>query len=310
MKKIILTLLLFVVNINQFIAQEIDSLAMYYEQVENSMKYQTGKIDFSLQNATLSIPNGYKFLDAEQTQFVLTDLWGNMEDTTVLGAILPEDVKITDDNCWMFVISYNDAGYVNDDDANDIDYDDLLKELKQDVDTENKQRLELGYNKVELVGWASKPFYDEKAKVLHWAKEIKFEGNENNTLNYDLRVLGRKGLFNLSAVAGIDQLGIVKKSIPSIITSVNFNEGARYEDFDSSTDSVAAWTIGGLVAGKVLAKTGFFALIAKFGKVIILGLLGLVGTFRKFLFGNKDQKVSKKDETVALEENTEEKDSL
>ena len=71
-------------------------------------------------------------------------------------------------------------------------------------------------------------------------------------------------MFNLSAVAGIDQLNEVKESIPLITKSVVYNEGSRYADFDSSTDNVAAWTIGGLVAGKLLAKTGFFAILAKF----------------------------------------------
>ena len=45
-------------------------------------------------------------------------------------------------------------------------------------------------------------------------------------------------------------------------------------DFDSKIDNVAAWTIGGLVAGKVLAKAGFFAIILKFIKPLLLLLFG------------------------------------
>ena len=55
-------------------------------------------------------------------------------------------------------------------------------------------------------------------------------------------------------------------------------------------DEVAAWTIGGLVAGKVLAKVGFLAIIAKFGKVIFLGIAGLFGGITKFFSRNKGQK--------------------
>ena len=53
-------------------------------------------------------------------------------------------------------------------------------------------------------------------------------------------------------------------------------DGNRYADFDSNVDEVAAWTIGGLVAGKVLAKAGFFAFVLKFIKPILL-LLGAGG---------------------------------
>jgi hypothetical protein len=61
-----------------------------------------------------------------------------------------------------------------------------------------------------------------------------------------------------------------------VLNIVQFNEGFRYADFDSKVDDVAAWTIGGLVAGKVLAKAGLFALLAKFGGKILL-VLGAAG---------------------------------
>lgn len=286
-------------------AQESDTLVMYYEKIENSLKYQTGKIEFPTGNANLNVPKGFKYLDAKQTHYVLEDLWGNPKDESVLGSLVPDGKGVTYGNSWIFVISYQEDGFVKDDDANDIDYDDLLKDMKEDTQKENAERAKLGYSTAELVGWASKPYYDEKLKVLHWAKEIKFGQDSTNTLNYDLRVLGRKGMFQISAVSNMRELHEVKSSIPNILSSVQFNEGSKYSDFDSSTDNVAAWTIGGLVAGKVLAKVGFFAVIAKFGKVIFFGLLAAFAGVKKFFFGNKNQVVSKpKVEEDIAEENT------
>ncbi len=46
----------------------------------------------------------------------------------------------------MFVISYQGDGYVKDDDAGDIDYDDLLKTMKEDTDAENTERKKGGYD--------------------------------------------------------------------------------------------------------------------------------------------------------------------
>jgi uncharacterized membrane-anchored protein len=234
----------------------------------------------------------------------LTDLWGNPENKTVLGALVPDGKGVTNTNSWMFVISYQGDGYVKDDDANDIDYDDLLKTMQEDTKTENEERKKGGYSEVELVGWASKPYYDGDLKVLHLAKELKFGKDKLNTLNYDLRVLGRKGMYNISAVAGMNELAEVKASIPGILKSVEFDKGNKYLDFDADTDTVAAWTIGGLVAGKVLAKVGFFAIIAKFGKIIFLGLVAAFAGFKKFLFGKKDQVLTKPKEDELLEETT------
>lgn len=290
MKKTLLLILTFLVNLITFGQNE---KLLDFEKIEASMKYEHGKIPFVTQKATLNVPKGFKFLDAKQTQYVLKDLWGNPEDTSILGALLPENNGVTFSNSWMFVITYQEDGHVEDDDANDINYDDLLKEMKKDTNEANTERKKAGYPAITLVGWASKPYYDNNLKVLHWAKELRFGNDKESTLNYDLRVLGRTGMFNVSAVAAINQLNEVKTTIPSVINSIQFNEGSKYSDFDSSTDNVAAWTIGGLVAGKVLAKAGFFAVIAKFGKAIILAIIAAFAGIKKFLFGKKEHEVSR-----------------
>lgn len=305
MKKPLLFLFLMTVFSPKLIAQKNDTIAAYYEKIEKSFNYESGKITLSEGEGTLNIPKGFKFLNAAQTQDILSNLWGNPEDKNVLGSLVPDGKGVTHSNSWMFVISYQGDGFVKDDDANDIDYDDLLKTMKEDFVAENEERKKGGYPEVELIGWASKPYYDNNLKVLHWAKELKFGNDEAHTLNYDLRVLGRKGMYNISAVAGMDQLAEVKASIPGILKSVEFNDGHKYLDFDADTDTVAAWTIGGLVAGKVLAKVGFFAIIAKFGKIIFLAIAAGFAAIRKFLFGKKDQVVSRpqEEETALLEEN-------
>ncbi|MEI9946724.1 MAG: DUF2167 domain-containing protein [Chitinophagaceae bacterium] len=56
-----------------------------------------------------------------------------------------------------------------------------------------------------------------------------------------------------------------------------FTDGNRYADFNDNTDKVAAYTVGGLVAGKILLKIGFFA---KFWKLILLAIAGIGGFHR------------------------------
>jgi uncharacterized membrane-anchored protein len=303
MKRILLSLFLFVIFIPKIMAQA-DTTAANYDKIEQSLKYETGKITLTEGEGILNVPKGFKFLNGEQTQHVLTDLWGNPEDKTVLGSLVPDGKGVTHSNSWMFVISYQGDGFVKDDDANDIDYDDLLKTMQEDMKVANEERKKGGYAEVQLIGWASKPYYDANLKVLHWAKELKFGKDKVNTLNYDLRVLGRKGMYNISAVANMGELAEVKASIPGILKSVEFNDGHKYLDFDADTDTVAAWTIGGLVAGKVLAKVGFFAILAKFGKVIVIGLIAAFAAVKKFFFGKKEQVMTRPKEEEELVEET------
>ena len=64
----------------------------------------------------------------------------------------------------------------------------------------------------------------------------------------------------------------------------------------ADTDKVAEYGIGALVAGGILAKTGFFSLVGKFllaaWKFILIGIIALWGTIKKFFGGKKKEKDS------------------
>jgi uncharacterized membrane-anchored protein len=276
MKKILLTAMLLLSMCIAF-AQEVDSTQMFIDAVESNMKYQTGQITLGDSIANIQVPAGFKYLDAEQSNYVLEDLWGNPEDPSVLGMLFPETSGVLNDGAWGFIITYEQMGFVEDDDADDIDYDDLLEEMQTDTETSNVDRKEAGYDPITLVGWAAKPFYDEKNKVLHWAKELKFGEAEFSTLNYNVRVLGRKGVLVLNAVASMDQLPEVTETIAPVLSAVTFTDGNKYSDFDPEVDEIAAWTVGGLVAGKVLAKAGILAFFLKYIKLIGIGIAALCG---------------------------------
>ena len=276
----------FFISINVF-SQEVDSSQYFINQIEQSLKYTTGIIELEQGNASVNVPKGFRFLDRDQSIYVLTELWGNPADSSILGMLVPDSMGVLDLGSWVFTISYDEMGYVKDDDAADIDYADLLKEQQKEFADANPERIKLGYQPIEFIGWASSPYYDKNKKILHWAKELKFGEDSLNTLNYNLRVLGRKGVFMLNAIATMENLEDVKSNIDVIIESVKFKEGSQYSDFNPDIDEVAAWTIGGLVAGKILAKVGFLAIFLKFWKLIAIALVAGGGTIWKFITGRR-----------------------
>lgn len=118
---------------------------------------------------------------------------------------------------------------------------------------------------------------------MHWAKNLHFGDEENNTLNYDVRVLGRKGVLSLNAVASMNELPLVQQNIDKVLAMAEFTDGNRYADFsESNGDKIAAYGIGGLVAGKILLKVGFFA---KFLKIIVAGVMAAFYGIRKLITG-------------------------
>jgi uncharacterized membrane-anchored protein len=266
-----------------------EEIAKIVDSINNSFTFKTGVIDLNNGTAKLTIPKGYKYLDPEQSAVVLTDYWENPPNET-LGLLFPENsFPIGETLTYAVEITYSEDGFIDDDDAKDIDYDDLEKEIKNDTKLASKERVKMGYETIDFVGWASDPYYDENNKKLHWAQEFKFGSYEENTLNYNIRVLGRKGYLNLNVIGDMDVLPLVKNDVNQILSSVEFNKGFKYSEFNPDVDEVAAYGIGGLIAGKVLAKAGFFALILKFWKFIAIGAVALFAGFKKRIFGSKEE---------------------
>jgi uncharacterized membrane-anchored protein len=277
----------------------------FVDSVRKAEKFETGLIHLPGGKVDIQIPEGFKFLNKEQSIYVLTTLWGNPPENVknILGMIFPADTDPFTDGSYSFVVEFEEMGYVKDDDAEKIDYKEMLKNIQADEKATNEERTKNGYSTIHVVGWAQQPFYDKTNKVLHWAKEIKFGDSEGaNTLNYDVRILGRHGVLSLNAVCTMDEIPLVKANINKVLHIAKFTEGNAYADFDPKIDNVAAWTIGGLVAGKVLAKAGFFAIILKFlvagWKFIALGFMVFVG-YIKNLFTRKKRNKTINTEPVA-----------
>jgi len=237
--------------------------------------------------ASLNVPESFYYLNPTDTQKVLVEVWGNPPGKETLGMLLPEGSTPFDQSSWGVTIEYAKDGYVSDEDADDIDYDDLLSQMKSDTREESKKRVEQGYEGIELLGWAAKPYYDQSSHKLHWAKEYKFSTQEEHTLNYNIRILGRKGVLVLNFIAGMESKGIIEQNLDDVLSIAKFDQGSTYADFDPDVDTMAAYGLGALVAGKAAAKAGFFAaaliFLKKFGVYILIGF----GILIKKLLGRK-----------------------
>lgn len=269
--------------------EEAAAQSKLHKRVE-ALHYRDGQVELRSGLAKINLPSDLRYLGPDDAKTVIEEIWGNPPSREkTLGMLVPAKVPLDSEEGWAVVITYEEDGYVKDDDAHKLDYDDLLKQMRASLKESNAQRLKAGYPAIELVGWATPPRYDSVAKKMYWAKELKFDDSTESTLNYNIRVLGRRGVLVLNAVGSIDQLANIEAATPMILGAVDFQEGHRYSDFVPGKDKTATYGLAALVAGGVLAKTGLLKVIiggllaAK--KFLIIGVIALFGAIKKFFTG-------------------------
>ncbi len=241
--------------------------------------------------AEVQLTDGWLFLDGAAGRRFLKDI-GNQPGPAILGVAIPPDFA---ESHAFAVYSYADEGHVGDDEA--PDYDQLLADMKESTVEESKDRKQSGLGSVELLGWAEPPHYDKAQHKLYWATRLKFGEEDGLTLNYNVRVLGRAGHLVVNGVGDIDQLTLVAEHSKHLLAVTEFVAGQRYSDFDASTDKLAAYGIGGLIAGGLAVKVGLFAklgLLLKLAiKPILVGLVVIGGLLAKIFGGRKKARDAK-----------------
>lgn len=239
--------------------------------------------------AVLKLPEGRVFIPQPEATKLLNAMGNPGEDPRLQGLIFPTG----SDDGWFMSLRYESSGFIKDDDAKDWDADELLDTFKQGTEASNQERVKLGVPEMEILGWAEKPVYDATSHRLAWAMKSRDKGNANDAnlgVNYNTYVLGRDGYFSMNLVTDLASLPAHKPHAHAVLEGLNYTDGKRYADFNSSTDRVAEYGLAALVVGVGAKKLGLFAVIAAFAlKFAKLGLLALVpiGLGLKRLFGRK-----------------------
>jgi uncharacterized membrane-anchored protein len=235
-------------------------------------------------HATVTVPDGYFFLDAAATKTFLEETQ-NIPDGDELGIILRER---PDKNYWFAVFSYSDSGHIDDGERNSLDAGAILKSLQEGSRISNEERRKRGWSPLNLEGWHQAPFYDASTNNLTWATRLSSDGEP--VINHSVRLLGRTGLMSAQLVDGTDTIDQATSEFNTVLKTYTFNQGSRYAEFRPG-DRVAAYGLTALIAGgagAVAVKSGLFQ---KLWKVIVFGVVAAAAALKKVLaglFGKKD----------------------
>lgn len=298
MKKILFTLTSLLIVASSTYTPVYAESATTSETENTQLLQKMDAVQKSIKKGNITLPNGMaelklnenmRYIPPQSAETMLVDFWGNPagSGSNTQGMLLPRGVDVTSPESWGVVITYEEDGHIADDEATKINYDDLLKEIQGSIKEATQQE---NAPQVELVGWADKPYYDQSSHKMYWAKEIKFNNEPENTLNYNVRILGRKGVLVLNAVSEMKNIEKIKTSMRDVIGFTDFTSGNKYSDFNPTSDKVAEYGLTALILGGVgiASKTGLFAkllvLLLAFKKILIFGVLAIGGGVYK-LFG-------------------------
>ena len=239
----------------------------------------------------LNLPSEFQFLGMPQAGDLMRR-FGSFYKENLLGVV----VSRNENDDWIVVIRYDAEGYIKDDEK--IEAEDLLKAIREGTEEANKERVKQGFKALRIDGWSEPPAYRKEAHHMVWALLV--SDDNGSSVNYNTRVLGRRGYVSLNLVTNPKLLEQHRPNAAKLLASTQFTKGARYEDFDKKNDKVAEYGLAGLILGGAglgaakLVKLGFLAkfgkffllLFAKGGKLIILAFAGLAAAVSK-LFGRK-----------------------
>lgn len=229
-------------------------------------------------NATLSLPEGYVYLDAANTA-KFEELNQNLSSGKEV-MIAPKTLG------WTAYLIFESEGYVKDNEK--IDADAILKTLQQGTEEANQERRRRGWEELHLAGWNLPPAYNTTTKRLEWATLLRARNGE--ATNFVTKILGRKGYTTVVLVTSPDNTTAAVADVDTVLRGYRFNGGDTYADWRPG-DKVAEYGLTGLIVGGAVAaavKTGLLkglwkflvAGIAAFWKLLLAGAAAIAAALR------------------------------
>ncbi|MEI6568206.1 MAG: DUF2167 domain-containing protein [Verrucomicrobiota bacterium] len=231
----------------------------------------------------LEVPVGFQFLDGKSTRELM-----KAEGEPVSGQ--EQGLLVPTNSGWSVIFEFSDMGYVKDDDKDKLDADKLLQQIKEGTEEANKERVAAGNSPLVVIGWELPPKYDSTSHNLEWAIRAESEGRP--ILNYNTRLLGRKGVMEVVLIVEPDRLKETLPEYRKVLAGYSFQTGQSYAEYRPG-DKVAKYGLAALVLGGAAvgaAKLGLLAWVAVFfkkaWKLVVLGVAG-IATFVKKFFGRR-----------------------
>lgn len=255
----------------------------------------------SASSAQLDLKAGYVLVGAQDAQNILRTS-GDSETDNVLGLIGQPGAALH----WFGILRYEDTGYIRDDEADRLDANNLLGQIRDNTERANVYRRQHGLSAVDVVGWFQPPSYDRTRHTLSWSIIGSDRGTSRRVINYTTIQLGRRGILTCTIVGAPADGAALEQQLDAVRAAIHFPRGVDYLSFRPG-DPISQTTLNTLITGGTAAavvygaaKLGLFAGLGKMliplllaaKKLVFVMIAGFMGTFRKLAakFGIKTKR--------------------
>jgi uncharacterized membrane-anchored protein len=232
-------------------------------------------------NGDLQLPAGVIFGDAKVAKDIL-ERSGNLTNGQEVGILLNGESSV--------IFEFDPVGYVKDDDKEALDADKMLSSLRETQEEANAELKSRGLDELELTGWQVKPHYDQATHNLEWAPLVLNKKNNHQTVNYNVRILGRRGVMEVTLLVSPEKFDAELPKFRETLKGFSFTQGEDYMSWVKG-DKVAEYGLAALVTGGAVAVAAKSGLLGKLLKPILVGIAAL-GAALKNLFTRKKKSTS------------------
>jgi uncharacterized membrane-anchored protein len=232
---------------------------------KKEIQWQSGPSTANLEDiAEINLIKGYLATNSEGTRLAMEECQNPITGQEV-------GMVITENESW-FVVS--------------LDADALLKSIRAGNDAGNEERKKRGWSTMTILGWEQKPKYNSTTHNLEWAIKVQDDKSKTVSINYNTRLLGRKGVMQVSLVVDPQEYGKALPKFQDLLTKFKYKKGNKYSEYVKG-DKLAKYGLAALIAGgatAVAAKTG---LLRYLWKIIVVAGVAVAGFFKKIFGRNK-----------------------
>jgi uncharacterized membrane-anchored protein len=210
-----------------------------------------GPAQASLGNfATINVPEGYRFLDANGARALLQNM-KNPVPRGLAGILVPNSGK------WWALFEYQKPGYIKTTKEDSIDAAAVLAVVQERLKNQNVDRAKKALAPITTVSWEMEPVFDAAKGIIEWSYTA--ETVTGPVRNQTVRMLGRRGYLDVTAVQS-SQGASETVSLKEVMGNVSFVEGERYSDYIRG-DDIASLSLTELITydGKLPQTTSLFA---------------------------------------------------
>jgi uncharacterized membrane-anchored protein len=202
--------------------------------------------------ATLWLPFGYVFLDAEKARDLMEGEEGVLDDAN-FGVILPAKRTPT----WMAYVDVIDQGHIKEDDANALEPTVLLAGLTKASAAQNVERGRSGLVPLSVSEWVAAPKYAPSKHILNsCVSAVDGAGSDPQArlVNCASLALGRRGAIKVLVTGALYNLLSFQGEAATLAEKIAYDPAAGYEGYVPEEDESAGYGVAGLAGGIIGLK--------------------------------------------------------